>query len=75
MMRTSVPGNEGGFALLEALFCLFIAALLVIFIAGTVSLVLGISSRTFAEGISIIEDRNIHAPAGRDIEGRVGHAD
>ncbi|GHV73393.1 hypothetical protein AGMMS49940_06950 [Spirochaetia bacterium] len=66
-MQTSVPGNESGFVLLDALFCLFTAALILLLISGAVSSALNLSSKTFAAGISIIEERN--DTAARIIDG------
>jgi hypothetical protein len=58
MTRTSVPGNDGGFVLLDALICLFTAALILLLISGSVSSAMNFSSKTFDAGIGIIEKRN-----------------
>jgi hypothetical protein len=71
MTRTSAPGNEGGFVLLDALFCLFTAALILLLISGTVSSTINAASKTFTDGISIIDDRNSNTT--RNIEGREIH--
>jgi hypothetical protein len=61
MTRISVPGNEGGFALLDALICLFTAALTLLFLSYVVSGILRSSSRAFYAGTAIIEERNSNA--------------
>ncbi len=58
MTRISVHGSEGGFVLLDALFCLFTAALILLLISSSVSTVVSYSSKIIADGISIIEERN-----------------
>lgn len=58
MTRTSAPGNEGGFVLLDALFCLFTAALILLLISGAVYNTLHHSSKIFSNSISIIDERN-----------------
>ncbi|MDR3124252.1 MAG: hypothetical protein LBU16_10820 [Treponema sp.] len=68
MTRISVPGNEGGFALLDALICLFTTALILLFLSCAVSGTLRSSFRTFRAGAAIIEERN--SGAALLIEGR-----
>jgi hypothetical protein len=58
MKRTSVPGNEGGIVLLDALFCLFAAALILLLISGAVYNTLNHSSKILSNSISIIDERN-----------------
>jgi hypothetical protein len=58
MMRTSAHGNEGGFVMLDALFCLFTAVLILLLISGAVSSTMNLSAKTFTAGISIIDERN-----------------
>jgi hypothetical protein len=58
MTRISVPGNEGGFVLLDALVCLFTAALILLFLAGAVSTTLRSSFKALDDGIGIIDARN-----------------
>jgi hypothetical protein len=58
MTRISVPGSEGGFALLDALICLFITALILLFLSCAVSGILGSSLRALYAGADIIEERN-----------------
>jgi hypothetical protein len=58
MTRISVPGNEGGFVLLDALLCLFATALLLLFLSCVVSGTLRSSFRAFGAGAAIIEERN-----------------
>jgi hypothetical protein len=58
MTRTSAPGNEEGIVLLDALFCLFVAALILLLISGAVHNTLHHSSRIFSNSISIIDERN-----------------
>jgi hypothetical protein len=67
MTRTSVPGNDGGFVLLDALICLFTAALILLLISGVLLTTLKSSAKTFSNGISIIEERN------RSVEWREAH--
>ncbi|AEF83533.1 hypothetical protein TREPR_1393 [Treponema primitia ZAS-2] len=75
MKQTYAPGNERGFALLEALFCLYITALLIVFISGSVSLIFRNSSKTFTDGVNIIKDRNISTQASRNPERMMRHGD
>jgi hypothetical protein len=58
MTRISAPGNEGGFALLDALICLFTATLLLLLLSCAVSGALGVSFRAYHAGAAIIEERN-----------------
>jgi hypothetical protein len=58
MTGISVPGNEGGFALLDALICLFMATLTLLFLSCVVSGILRSSSRALYAGVEIIEERN-----------------
>jgi hypothetical protein len=58
MTRISVPGNEGGFALLDALICLFTTALILLFFSCAVSGILRSSLRAFYAGMDLIEKRN-----------------
>jgi hypothetical protein len=67
-MRTSAPGNDGGFVLLDALFCLFVAALILLVVSVSVSSSLKFSSKIFTAGIGIIDERN--SDTTRMIEGR-----
>jgi hypothetical protein len=61
MTRISAPGNEGGFALLDALLCLFTTALLLLLLSCAVSGTLGISFRALHAGAAIIEERSSNA--------------
>jgi hypothetical protein len=61
MTRISAPGNEGGFALLDALLCLFTAALILLFLSGAVSGTLRASLRALYAGEAIIDQRNSNA--------------
>jgi hypothetical protein len=58
MTRISVHGNEEGFVLLDALVCLFTAALILLFLSGAVSGILRSSFREFYAGTAIIDERN-----------------
>jgi hypothetical protein len=58
MTRISAPGNESGFVLLDALFCLFTSALILMVISGVVFSTIKTSAKTFNDGITIIEERN-----------------
>jgi hypothetical protein len=58
MTRISVPGNEGGFVLLDALICLFMTALILLFLSCVVSGTLGSSRRVFYAGAAIIDEKN-----------------
>jgi hypothetical protein len=58
MTRTSVPGNEAGFVLLDALLCLFATALLLLLLSCAVSGALQSSFRAINAGAAIIEQRN-----------------
>jgi hypothetical protein len=58
MTRTYAPGNERGFALLDALLCLFAAALILLLLSGAVSGTLGSSLKAFYAGTAVIEERN-----------------
>jgi hypothetical protein len=68
MTRISAPGNEEGFVLLDALICLFTAALILWFLSCAVSGTLRSSFKTFHAGTAIIDERN--AGAALLIEGR-----
>jgi hypothetical protein len=61
MTRTSVPGNEGGFVLLDALLCLFTTALILLFLSCAVSGALRSSFRALYAGAAIIDERNSNA--------------
>jgi hypothetical protein len=61
MTRISVPGNEGGFVLLDALICLFTTALMLLFLSCAVSGVLRSSLRAFDLGMDLINKRNSNA--------------
>jgi hypothetical protein len=61
MTRISVPGNERGFVLLDALICLFTAVLMLLFLSGAVSGTLGSSAKALSSGAAIIEERNSNA--------------
>ena len=58
MTRISAHGNESGFALLDALLCLFTAALILLFLSCAVSAALRSSFAAFNAGAAIIETRN-----------------
>jgi hypothetical protein len=62
MTRTSVPGNERGFALLDALLCLFTTALILTVLSCAVSGALRVSFRAFHAGAALIEERNAALP-------------
>jgi hypothetical protein len=68
MTRTSAPGNEEGFVLLDALLCLFMAALILLLLSCAVSGILRSSFREFYAGTTIIDERN--GAAALLIEGR-----
>jgi hypothetical protein len=68
MTRISAPGNEDGFVLLDALICLFTAALILLFLSCAVSGTLRSSFKTFYAGTAIIDERN--GAAALLIEGR-----
>ncbi|MDR0597728.1 MAG: hypothetical protein LBG14_04400 [Treponema sp.] len=58
MTRISVPGSERGFALLDALICLFTTALILLLLSCAVSGTLRSSFRVIHAGAAIIEERN-----------------
>ena len=58
MTRISAPGNEGGFALLDSLLCLFVAVLMLLLLSCAVSGTLRSSMRVFHAGAAIIDERN-----------------
>jgi hypothetical protein len=61
MTRISAPGNEDGFALLDALICLFTTALLLLLLSSAVSGTLGFSLRALRAGAAVIEEQNSDA--------------
>jgi hypothetical protein len=58
MTRIFAPGSERGFVLLDALLCLFTAALILLFLSCAVSAALRSSFAAFNAGAAIIEERN-----------------
>jgi hypothetical protein len=58
MTRISVPGNEGGFVLLDALICLFTAALMLLLLSAGVSGILRSSFGALRAGEALVEERN-----------------
>jgi hypothetical protein len=58
MTRIYAPGNERGFVLLDALLCLFTAALMLLILSCAVSGALGSTQKAFYAGTAIIEERN-----------------
>jgi hypothetical protein len=61
MTRIYAHGNERGFALLDALLCLFTAALILLLLSGAVSGILQSSLKAFNAGSAVIDERNSSA--------------
>jgi hypothetical protein len=58
MTRISALGNEEGFVLLDALICLFTAALILLFLSCAVSGTLRSSVKALQAGTTLIDERN-----------------
>jgi hypothetical protein len=58
MMRTSHPGNDAGYVLLDAILSLFIAVLMLLAMYGGISTFMKYSARSLDKAILIIEERN-----------------
>ncbi|MDR2029790.1 MAG: hypothetical protein LBP93_09685 [Treponema sp.] len=61
------PGDDQGFALLDALLCLFIAGIILLAAYGSISSILRISAGSMEQGAAIIEARNNRVMGGTDV--------
>jgi hypothetical protein len=61
MTRILRPGNEGGFALMDALVCLFTAAFILLLLSGSLHSVYRLSVKQYEAGIRTLEERNSFA--------------
>jgi type II secretory pathway component PulJ len=57
-MRIFRPGNDEGYALLDAILAIFLASLLAGVIATGIGTTLRLSSRMYTQAKSIVEERN-----------------
>jgi hypothetical protein len=67
MTPTSVPGNDGGFVLLDAILGLFIAGIILLAAYGGITSVLRLSAGTIERSAAIIEEQNRRVIGGSGI--------